>query len=71
MTLLLWGGGEDTYGASDLCDLGALLVSDIFDHVVGEQAHCKVVVAANHAREDRDASHCEENILHNLSAVHI
>ena len=59
-----------TYNFGDLGDFFALLCANVLDHVVREQAHGEVVVRPDAASEHRDASHCEENVLHNLGTVH-
>ena len=59
-----------TYSFSSLADLSSLLVADILDHVVTEEAHGEIIVTANHTSEDRDAGHAEEEILNNLLPVH-
>ena len=61
-----------TYSAGNFADLIslALLVSNVLNHVVGEKAHCEVVVTADDASEHRHAGHSEENILHDLGSVH-
>ena len=48
-----------------------MLVVDVLDHVEREEAHGKVVVTSDYACEYRDASHGEENVLHDLSSIHI
>ena len=45
-------------------------MTNVFDHVVAEKAHGEVVVTADDAGEDRDAGHCEEDVLHDLGTVH-
>ena len=59
-----------TYSASSLADLGSLLGADILDHVVAEEAHGEIIVTADHAREDWNAGHREEQVLNNLLSVH-
>ena len=59
-----------TYRSCNLADLRSLLLVEVLDHVVAEEAHREVVVAPDDASEDRDACHCEEDVFDDLSSVH-
>ena len=48
-----------------------MLRVDVLNHVVAQQSHGEVVVAADDACEDREASHGEEDVFNDLGSVHI
>ena len=47
-----------------------MLRVDVLNHVVAQQSHGEVVVAADDACEDREASHGEEDVFNDLGSVH-
>jgi kynureninase len=44
------------------------IVIGVLNHVVTEEAHCKVVIRPDNTREHRDTSHCEEEVFNYLVA---